>query len=197
MAVELALRTDQARRLTVTLDGKSWTGPVLLDDLPTLEILQAAPYDRGRKLAVALGGDALVDRLAAYPEGLLLLDADEQAAAVPWEFASVDGRQLLACQYAMLRLVDRPAGPAPEPDTLRFILLGADPLVDDVGQAREEYRLQIDQELRAIRRTLNESGIDLTAGQIVQGATGTQVTVAKSGDRRLWRGIGGVGRGGG
>ncbi|MFQ5344077.1 MAG: CHAT domain-containing protein, partial [Anaerolineae bacterium] len=166
MALELTLRTDSANRLTVSLAGEPLAGPTPLADLPALPALQAAPYDEGRALTRALGGDALLARLRADPERLLLLETDEAAAAVPWEYAALDGRQFLACQYAMLRLVDRPAGPAPQPDTLQFVALGADPLVDKHGQPRTGYRLRLDDELRAVRRTLRASGVDLLAQRV-------------------------------
>ena len=166
MTLELTLRTDDTNRLTVTLDGQALAKPTLLTDLPALPALQEAPYAQGRALTDGLGGDDLLARLRDDPDQLLLLDADDAAAAIPWEYAALDGRQLLACRYSLLRLIDRPAGPAPHPDTLRFLVLGADPLVDDEGNPREGYRLRINDELRAIRRTLGESGVDLTARRI-------------------------------
>ena len=166
MTVRLALRTGDAGCLTVALDGEPLAGPTALADLPSLPALQAAPYDQGRALTRALGGDALLDRLQADPDRLLLLDADDAAAAVPWEFAALDGRQLLACRYAMLRLVDRPSAPAPAPGTLHFVVLAADPLVDERGDARAGRRLRLDDELRAIRRTLDASDVDLAARRV-------------------------------
>jgi len=175
MAIELVLHTNDAGQLTVTHDGEPLAGPTALDALPSLPALQGDPYGEGRALTEALGGDALLERLAADPDLCLLLLADdaspggdasprgEGAHTIPWEFAAIDGRQLLACQYAMVRLVDRPALPAPEPDTLQFLVLGADPLVGPDGEARDRYRLQIDRELRAIRRELVESGVALVA----------------------------------
>jgi hypothetical protein len=151
--------------LTPFLEGRAIAGPVLLGDLPALPALQAAPYDQGRALTRALGGDALLAALRVDPDSILLLDTDEPAAAVPWEFAAVDGPQFLACRFALVRLVDLPAAQASAPDTLRFLVLGADPLVDDEGRSRQ-VRLRIDDELRAIRRTLSESGIDLVACRV-------------------------------
>ncbi|MDY7077556.1 MAG: tetratricopeptide repeat protein, partial [Chloroflexota bacterium] len=166
MTIHLTLRTDENNRLTVTLNGEPLTAPTPLAAFPALPALQAAPYDVGRALTDGLGGDALLARLQSDPDRTLLLHTDDPAAAVPWEFAAMkDGRQLLACRYPLLRLVDRPADPAPPPDTLRFLVLGADPLVDDQGQPRER-RLRINAELGAIRRALNESKVDLTARRI-------------------------------
>ncbi|MDY6876122.1 MAG: hypothetical protein SWK90_07985 [Chloroflexota bacterium] len=108
MTLELTLRTDKAGRLIVTLDGQTLAGPAPLADLPALPALQAAPYDQGRALTRALGGDVLLARLQNDPGRILLLETDDAAAIVPWEFAALEGRQLLACRYAMLRLIDRP-----------------------------------------------------------------------------------------
>ena len=166
MSIHLTLRTDSAQRLTVARDGQPIAAPIPLADLPALPALQAAPYTRGRALTQALGGAALLSRLQDDPDRLLLLEADDTAAAVPWEYAALDGRQLLACRYSLLRLIDRPAPTAPQPDTLHFLVLGADPLVDDEGNPREGYRLRIDDELKAIRRTLDESGVDLVARRV-------------------------------
>jgi len=166
MAVQLTLRTDDADRLTVTLDGQPLAGATPLADLPALPALQAASYDQGRALTRALGGDVLLTHLQSDPERTLLLEADDAAAAIPWEFAALEGRQLLACRYAMLRLVDRPGGPAPAPDTLHFVVLAADPLVDEHGHAREGYRLRLDAELRALRRTLDSSQVHLLARRV-------------------------------
>ncbi len=174
MSVRLELRTDTAGRLTASLDGTPVAGPIPLADLPELPALQAAPYDVGRALTQTLGGDALLARLEADADGVLLLEADEQAASIPWEFAGLQGRQLLACRYALLRLVDRPGDAAPAPDTLQFVVLGADPLVDEEGRAREGHRLGIDQELRGIRRVLQGSGIDLWARRVPPTGRGLQ-----------------------
>ncbi len=68
--------------------------------------------------------------------------------------------------YAVLRLVDRESDPAPAPDTLQFVILGADPLADEQGRPRAGYRLRIDEELRAVRRALAASGVDLLARRV-------------------------------
>ena len=119
MPIELALRADDAGQLTVTLDGQLLAGPTPLSALPKLPALRADPYIQGRALYAALGGEALRARLDADPERCLLLDAGDRAAAIAWEYAVLPGPQFLACRYAMLRLVDRPADPPPDPGTLR------------------------------------------------------------------------------
>jgi hypothetical protein len=45
------------------------------------------------------------------PDRLLLIDADDGAHSIAWEFSALPNRQLLATQYAALRLVDQPAAP--------------------------------------------------------------------------------------
>ena len=49
---------------------------------------------------------------------------------------------------------------------MNFIALAADPLVDEGGNPREGYRLDLDNEMRAIRETLQNSGKNLTARRI-------------------------------
>ncbi|MGC9396930.1 MAG: CHAT domain-containing protein, partial [Anaerolineae bacterium] len=168
MSVTLTLRTDAQHCLTVTCDGVPLADPTPLADLPALLALQAAPYDQGRALTAALGGADLLARLDADPDRLLLLDADAAAARIPWEYAALpETPQLLGCHYALLRLVDRPApNGTVAAGTLQFLMLGADPLVDDKGRPREGYRLQLHTERRAIRRALEASGVDLLARQI-------------------------------
>ena len=76
---------------------------------------------------------------------------------------AVAGRDLLGCRYGMLRLIEQSAPPPHSNGPLQFIALGADPLVDAKGEAREGYRLDIDNELAAIQQTLANSG------KVVQG----------------------------
>ncbi|MFP4395070.1 MAG: CHAT domain-containing protein, partial [Anaerolineales bacterium] len=170
MSVTLVLRTDDHQRLTVACEGDLITDPIPLADLPARPALQAAPYayDGGCALTRALGGEALLTRLENDPERLLLIEPDAAAAKIPWEYAALlDTPQLLGCRYALLRLVDRPATNGNKsPDTLHFLILGADPLVDKKGRPREGYRLQLRTERRAIRRELEGSGVDLQARHI-------------------------------
>jgi tetratricopeptide (TPR) repeat protein len=158
MSVEVTLHTDEAGQLFALAAGQPLAGPTPLAALPALPALQAGPYDEGRALAAALGGEQLLALLDADPDRLLLLACDAKAEAVPWEFAALPGRQLLACRYGLLRLVDRDAPPPGNGGELQFVALAADPLVDEQGQPREGYRLKLDDELRAIRRALQEGG---------------------------------------
>ncbi|MEP7198394.1 MAG: CHAT domain-containing protein, partial [Chloroflexota bacterium] len=141
-----------------------------LDSLPPLRRLRADPFVHGPLLFDALGGMALVRALEADGQGqappLLLLDADARADAVAWEFAALPDHQLFAVRYGLLRLVDRVAPPAPSGDVINFVALAADPLVDEWGQTREGYRLDVEDELRAVRRVLEQSGVALTAQRV-------------------------------
>jgi hypothetical protein len=89
MAVCLTLQCNAERRLTPFLDDRPIGGPFALADLPALPTLQAAPYDQGRALIQALGGNVLLANLRADAESILLLNTDEPAT-VPWEFAPID-----------------------------------------------------------------------------------------------------------
>ncbi|NLF12474.1 MAG: CHAT domain-containing protein, partial [Anaerolineaceae bacterium] len=158
MSVEVTLHTDEAGQLFALSGGRPLAGPTPLAALPALPALQAGAYDEGRALAAALGGEKLLALLDDDPDRLLLLACDAEAEAVPWEFAALPGRQLLACRYGLLRLVDRDAPPPGNGGELQFVALAADPLVDGQGQPREGYRLKLEDELRAIRRALQEGG---------------------------------------
>ncbi|NOZ50152.1 MAG: hypothetical protein GXP37_08920, partial [Chloroflexi bacterium] len=164
MAVTLNIRTD-GEHITPTIDGVPLAEPTPLATLPSLEELQADVYEGGKRLTEALGGTELTDRLDA-DDGVLLLSADNTADLIPWEFAALPGRTLFGCQYGLLRLVKGAADPPRSNGPLQFVALGADPLVDDKGNARDGYRLDIDNELAAIRHTLARSGKDVWARRI-------------------------------
>ena len=162
--IELTLRTDERGDVSAYLGDERLAGPTPRDTLPKAPALYADPYALGRSLYAALGGPALLARLEGDAGGLLI-DADDAAQAVPWEFATLPGSEYLACRFGLLRLVDRPA-PPPTPGPLRLIVLGADPLVDDNGRAREGYRLKLDEEFAALRAGLNASGKALEARRL-------------------------------
>ena len=162
--IELTLRTDERGDVSAYLGDERLAGPTPRDTLPKAPALYADPYALGRSLYAALGGPALLARLEGDAGGLLI-DADDDAQAVPWEFATLPGSEYLACRFGLLRLVDRPA-PPPTPGPLRLIVLGADPLVDDKGRAREGYRLKLDEEFAALRAGLNASGKALEARRL-------------------------------
>jgi hypothetical protein len=158
MSVELTLHTDEKGQLSPLLGGQPLAGPTPLAGLPSLAALQADPYTQGRALTAALGGEKLVALLDGDPDRLLLLACDAAAEAVAWEYAALPDQQLLACRYGLLRLVlpggGRDAPPPNSDGPLQFIALAADPLVDDRGRPWEGRRLNLEDELRAIRRTL-------------------------------------------
>jgi len=111
-----------------------------------------------------------VRQLASDPDNLLLLDCDDAADALAWEFATLPERQFLCVKAGMLRTV-QPQQTSEDLNTsevpqLNFIALAADPLVDQQGQPREGYRLDLDNEMRAIRETLEKSGKRLSAFRI-------------------------------
>ncbi len=164
MSVVVALRTNGAA-VTAAVDGEVLAGPTPLEDLPGLERLQADPFELGKGLTAALGDDGLLRLLEADPDRLLLLDADGESDAVPWEFAVTAGRELLVTRFGLLRLVDRDAPPAVD-GPVQFVALAADPLVDQQGNGRDDFRLDVDTELRAVGRVLRESGQRLFAGRI-------------------------------
>ena len=164
MAIPLKLRKE-AGKLVVVLDDQITTSTTL-DKIPAIERLQADPFTNGQVLTTALGGDELLQRLADDPDNLILLDCDDKADAFAWEFATLPDRQFLCVKAGMLRTVPRIAPPASGNNALNFIALAADPLVDEKGNPRNGYRLNLDNELRSIRETLQNSGKNLTARRI-------------------------------
>jgi hypothetical protein len=155
MAVTISVRVDTQGQVQARLGDECLaTTPVAA--LPTLTQLSDQCYlfrEGGRVLMVALGGEKLMQCLLNDQEGLLLLDLDTRADTIPWEFAIQEDKQFLVCQYGCLRLVNRHEIDIVE-GPLRLIFLGADPLVDHVGKARELGTLNFDREVRAIQNTL-------------------------------------------
>ncbi len=163
MAITLKLRVDEGG-LVVSFDDQ--TVKTALEKLPAIERLQADPFTNGQVLTAALGGDEMLRRLTDDSDNLILLDCDDKADAFAWEFATLPDRQFLCVKAGVLRTVPRNAPPASGNGALNFIALAADPLVDEGGNAREGYRLDLDNEMRAIRETLQNSGKNLTARRI-------------------------------
>jgi hypothetical protein len=64
----------------------------------------------------------------------------------------------------MLRVINKSSEVSPS--SLNFIALAASPLVDEGGNPREGYRLDLDNEMRAIHETLQNSGKNLAARRI-------------------------------
>ena len=169
MAITLMLRED-AGGLVVTFDDQKINTP--LDKLPAIDRLQADPFTNGQVLTAALGGDELLKRLNNDPHKLILLDCDDTADAFAWEFATLPDRQFLCVKAGMLRTVPRQTQQTSEVSEtsevlkLNFIALAADPLVDEAGNPREGYRLDLDNEMKAIRETLKNCGKNLEAKRI-------------------------------
>ncbi|MFZ5879315.1 MAG: CHAT domain-containing protein, partial [Chloroflexota bacterium] len=171
MALTLTLR-ENAGNLVVTFDGQAVT--TALGKLPTLDRLQADPYTHGQALTAALGGAELLRRIDHDSDNLILLDCDDVADAIAWEFAALANRQFLCVQAGMLRTVNKTSEVSPtgtmsqtsEVSQLNFIALAADPLVDEKDNPREGYRLDLDNEMRAIRETLQASGKNVTGRRI-------------------------------
>jgi len=169
MAITLKLREEMGH-LVVRFDDQ--TVKTALDKIPAIERLQADPFTNGQVLTAALGGNEMLKRLADDSDNLILLDCDEPADAFAWEFATLPDRQFLCVKAGMLRTVPRKNQTSEalretsEVSTLNFIALAADPLVDEGGNAREGYRLDLDNEMRSIRETLQNSGKNLEAKRI-------------------------------
>ncbi len=172
MAITLALRTDARNQIISSLDG-SLLATTPLDQVPSLELAQADPYNLGKKLMDALGGAALLQRLNAEGQGqaqpLLLLDCDPRADTIPWEFSALPDHQLFVVQYGLLRLVDAPTFAIsvgqPQESPLQFIALAADPLVDEKGNPLDTF-LKLNDEMSAIRRALADCGKLLAAQRV-------------------------------
>jgi tetratricopeptide (TPR) repeat protein len=165
MAITLKLGVDEGG-LVVTFDGQ--TVKTALDKLPAIISLQADPFTNGQVLTAALGGDEMLRRLADDPDNLILLDCDDKADAFAWEFATLPDRQFLCVKAGMLRVVQKTSEvlKTSEVSTLNFIALAADPLVNQDGSVRDGYRLDLDNEMKAIRETLRSCGKNLEAKRI-------------------------------
>ncbi|HEU4325034.1 MAG TPA: tetratricopeptide repeat protein [Roseiflexaceae bacterium] len=125
-----------------------------LTDLPGLDALRRNPYEAGLPLLAALGGAALRERLERSPDRTLLLECDDAADALPWEYAALSDRRLLSCVYGLLRLVPDVPAPPPAPATPpRLLLLHADPLLYPNG-ALPRSALDFEAELRALGEKL-------------------------------------------
>lgn len=163
MAIVLTLREEEGQ-LAVTFDDQ--TVKTALESLPGIKILQADPFTNGQVLTAALGGEEMLQRLSDDADNLILLDCDDTADAFAWEFATLADHQFVCVKAGMLRTVPRNAPPISGNGTLNFIALAADPLVDEKGNPRDGYRLDLDNEMRAIRETLEKSGKNLKAERI-------------------------------
>ncbi|MEM7133593.1 MAG: CHAT domain-containing protein [Chloroflexota bacterium] len=179
MTVELILTVDSNNMVTAYVAGEdiSLASQTPFAELPRIadddkgregNPFKSRPFEQGSKLFDALGGKQLVNRLEQDPDFTLLLKADEQAAQLPWEFATTPDQKFLVCNYIVLRLPPtkvRLALPAPD-GSLNFIALAADPLVNQNEMPIIRRKLDIENELQAISIKLNESGADLHTQRI-------------------------------
>jgi len=174
MAISLKLREEKENgQLVVSFDDQ--IVKTALEQIPAIDQLQEFPFINGQILTAALGGDEMLKRLADDPDNLILLDCDDTADAFAWEFATLPDRQFLCVKAGMLRTVNKTSEvlthralreTSEVSGALNFIALAADPLVDEGGNPRDGYRLDLDNEMRSIRETLQNSGKDLTARRI-------------------------------
>ena len=170
MAIELTL-TCQDDRVTAECGGEVLAGPTPIETLARITT-EGNPYrydptGLGRKLFEALGGEQLTGLLDADPDGLLFLITDDETAGIPWEYAATPAGTFLVAHYGVLRLLPdaRPATTVP-PGPLNFVVLAADPLVDEKGHPRTGPKLNIAAELSEIARQLAGSGTALTARRV-------------------------------
>ncbi|MBN8580179.1 MAG: tetratricopeptide repeat protein [Anaerolineae bacterium] len=165
MAITLKLREEEGQ-LVVSFDNQ--IVKTTLGQIPAIDRLQADPFTNGQVLIAALGGDEMLKRLADDPDNLILLDCDDKADAFAWEFATLPDRQFLCVKAGMLRVVQKTSEVFKTSDvlTLNFIALAADPLVNQDGSVRDGYRLDLDNEMKAIRETLRSCGKNLEAKRI-------------------------------
>jgi tetratricopeptide (TPR) repeat protein len=160
MPIRLLLRVaDGVCRVTLAEGPSTLVVEMPLAELPPVEVLRADPLRQGRVLYAALGGDALRARLDASDDQLLLLECDDQTAAIPWEYAASDAA-LLACDYRVLRVVPRRSLPM-NPRPPRLLALCADPL-----EPPPPYRLNFGAEMRALAAALQASGRAITARRV-------------------------------
>lgn len=131
---------------------------------------RVTPGEYGLRLLAALGGPALLERLAAlprapHPESTLVLRLDDpQLAAIPWEYLHT-GAAFAAFEHVLLREVPvAPAALPPAPDPAlpwRLVVMASDPLLQELRDARgllQGYqplpRLRVASELDALRDAL-------------------------------------------
>ena len=166
MALIIRLASENGD-LTAQLDGREQLTRTPLAALPAIERLQADPFVNGKTLTAALGGEKdILARIQNDDDNLILLDCDARSDAIAWEFATCSDGQFLCTKAGMLRTVERDAPPVNGDGPLNFIALAADPLVDEKGEPREGYRLDLDNEMRAIHDTLADCGKALEARRI-------------------------------
>lgn len=166
MAITLNLREENGQ-LVVDFDDGRESARTALEALLPIERLQADPFTHGKVLTEALGGEKyLLERLQDDSDNLILLNCDDKADSFAWEFATCTDGQFLCVKAGMLRTVDRAAPPITGEGAITFVALAADPLVDEQGNPRESYRLDLDNEMKEIQAALQNCGKSLDAKRI-------------------------------
>src|SRR6266498_2044303 len=177
MAITLNLHVE-ADQLIVDFDDQYESVQTPIESLPAINRLQADPFTHGKTLANALCGEKyLLKRLQTDPDNLILLNCDDIADSFAWEFATCSDGQFLCIKAGMLRIVERDVPPIAGDGAINFVALMADPLVDqnrnlflvrdgDGNLKEDNRRLDLDNEMRAIRATLQNCGKSLEAKRI-------------------------------
>ncbi|MEM7133592.1 MAG: tetratricopeptide repeat protein [Chloroflexota bacterium] len=178
MTIELTVSVNLDNTITAKILGEDnpLTRSTPVDVLPRIEVDKDGkefnpfidnPFELGTKLFDALGGDLLLERLEADPDYTLHLNIDQKATAIPWEFAATRDKEFLVCTHSVLRVL-----PDAQPtdliigDRLNFVVLTADPLVDEKGMPYSRYKLDIENELQAISTKLNQSNCAIHAQRV-------------------------------
>lgn len=175
MTVIISVQPMAADRAQALLDGQvlaDFDPRALLAEQPLhLDAKRrVAPDEYGQRLLAALGGPALLERLAALPRAphshaaLVLRVADPQLAAIPWEYLHT-GAAFAAFEYFLLReVLVEPSLLPPAPDPAlpwRLVVMASDSLLQELRDAQgmlKDYeplaRLRVAGEIDALRDSL-------------------------------------------
>jgi hypothetical protein len=169
MPLQLQIRSQQGICRVVRASApEELLAETALAELPAIDDLYKNPYQLGKVLFAALGGERMREQLdkqvERYNDNILLLECDEESQAVAWEYASSNG-QFLACEFAMLRLVPRNPMPV-RAGPPRLLVLCADPLIYPDGENEPAYRLDFKAELQALNEVFQENDCALQGRQI-------------------------------
>ena len=187
MSLHLKLTCDQQTCRVAVADTGQMLAETPLANLPDMRMVVGDPpgtpnrrigdpYGAGERLFTALGGAALHRMIDADAEGLLLLECDDRAAQIPWEYAATSDRRFLVFDCAMLRLEPQRLPPLPaEPP--RLLVVCADPLHYLDGR-EPAYRLDFEREMQALCRALTESNRTLVTRRVPPTPAGLREALA-------------------